>query len=222
MPVSILDAFQKGFGATGVTVPITLTTGNGNRIAIAGGILSGGSVQRGFDTPTFGGNNMTQIVTDTEVGHLLRASMYYLKEADLPANGSRDLIMTAGVGDVDNVGAYIIILQDVDQAVLIESFGSTSGIAATDSIILAITSGSFQLDMLNHTRDVDSLTWGVGQVERWDEDIGVDRAGASSQSGAVAGSETMSYVASTSQRHVYVAASIAAVDAFIPKTGGII
>lgn len=210
MPVSILNAFQKGFGATGATVPITLTAGN-NRIAIAGGILSGGGGQRAFQTPTFGGINMIQIVTDTEAGHLLRASMYYLKESDLPADGSRDLIMNANVGDVDNVGAYIIILQDVDQVALIEDFGSASGNADTDSIILAITNGSFQLDMLNHTRDIDSLTWGDGQVERWDEDIGNDRAGASSQSGAPAGSETMSYVAATSQRHVYVAASIAAV-----------
>ena len=219
MAISILDAKSSGFfaGQT-VTFNHTLTSGNGNRVTYVGAILSGGAVQRVFSVATYGGNALTQIETEVEAGHLLRASLYYIKEVDLPGDGANNVIITASVADVDLVAAYAITIQDVDQILLVEDSGTATGTADNDSIALTITSGSFQADMLNHTRDVDTLTWGPGQVEQWDEDVGTDRAGASSQTGATAGAEAMSYTAATSQRHAYVAASFASISGgFTPQ-----
>lgn len=223
MPVSVLDAISTDFiaGQT-VTFNHTLTAGNGNRVVVVGALLSGGGAQREFSVATYGGNALTQIETEVEAGHLLRVSLYYIKHADLPGDGANNVIITANIADINQVAAYAITIQGVDQTLLVEDSGTATGIAETDSIALTITSGSLQVDMLNHTRDVDTLTWGTGQTERWDEDVTNDRAGASTQTGAGAGVDAMSYTASTSQRHAYVAASFAAIDAFIPKTGNII
>ena len=213
MTISILDAVSTGFDPSSiVTFNHTLTAGNGNRVVIVGALLGGGGAQRVFSAATYGGNALTQIATETEAGHLLRASLYYIKQADLPGDGANNVVLTAN-GGVDQVAGYAITIQGVDQTLLVEDSGTATGIADTDSINLNITNGSFQADMLNHTRDIDTLTWGGGQLEQWDEDVGTDRAGASSQLGASAGVEAMSYTASTSQRHAYVAASFAAIIA---------
>lgn len=217
MTISILDSVSKGFTNTSQThtESHTLTSGN-NRIVIVGALLNDAAA-RSFTSATYGGNAMTEIVTIIEVGQNLRASLYRLKEADLPSNGANDAVVTAQIA-VSDIGCFVMTIQDVDQTALVEDSDSEQGAsAATSSLTLTITNNSFQINQLAHRSDTGTLTWGGGQIEEWDEDIGGTRAGASSQIGASAGEEAIAWTSTVAQRFAHVAASFVAADILVAQ-----
>lgn len=210
MAITILDAIQTNFGNSQISITQNLTLTSGlNRVVIVGGLLNS-TVSRVFSTATYGGNNLTEIDTIIETGQFLRSSLYYIKEADLPSDGANDIVLTANFS-VTDIGCFGMTIDGVDQALLVEDFGSEQGATtATSLITLAVTLGAFQIDMLAHRQDTGTLTWGAGQVEQWDEDIGGTRAGASSQLGAPAGNEDIEWTSTVAQRFAHVAASFVA------------
>jgi hypothetical protein len=94
MAISILDQNDAAGTGTGATPSITLTAGAGNRRLIVAYSEEDTSAP-GTITMTFGGNALTQRVS-VAPDSSARTAIFDLLEANMPANGSQTLSITAG------------------------------------------------------------------------------------------------------------------------------
>ncbi len=217
MAVSFLGSFVEANDTTIDTdlVAHTLVAGNNRIVIIIIPARDTGAEQ--IASVTYGGQAATLAIANETGGDGIASYIYYVLEADLPADGANNAIVTFN-GVVQGLGVGCYAIQDANQGAP-EDTGSDVGVDSGASLNLTITAGSFQADCFSHRAIGGTFTWGAGQVERWDENNGgVHRIGTSTQTGASPGSETMSATSTIEDFHVYVAASFARLTpAFIPQ-----
>ena len=208
MAVSFLGAFVEANDTTIDTDAVTHTLVAGNNRIVIIIIPTRDTAAHGISVVTYGGQAATLAVENEAGGDGIASYIYYVLEADLPADGANNAFVVFN-GAVQGLGVGCYAIQDANQGAP-EDTGSDVGSDAGASLNLTITAGSFQADCFSHRGTGGTFTWGAGQVERWDENNGgVHRIGASTQEGASPGSETMSATSTVGNFHVYVAASFA-------------
>ena len=212
MGVSILGSYISGYTNSSNTHNITQNLQAGsNRIVVIGVVARRASGSFSINSVTYDGTAATHIVTAQEANAYATVALYYIPEASLPGTTGNKTVSVITSAVVDDLGLFCITIQDAEQSSIPEDSGSKTGSGSNDSVLLTVSGGAFQIDAVSHRSNSYTLTWGTGQTERWDEDIGTVQAGSSTQTGAGAGSETLSFTSSGSGYYAYAGVSFAAV-----------
>lgn len=147
----------------------------------------------------------------------LRASRWYIREADLPADGSQAVVITfANNSQIDQVAVTVRQYDDIDQTTTFRSAAvvSDADLDTTRSEAITTQSGDIVLDALM-IFDETGLAIGANQTARDEaEQVGTNIDVYTSDEVATGSSTTMSWTWSTSQDCAI------GVDALIPSGGG--
>jgi len=133
MTVDMLGTSVEGYqsGGTSKTVSFTLAAGQ-NRILIAFGFLSKvGTKLRDTESITYNGVGMTEIVgTIASANNGAAVNLFYMLEADLPADGAHNAVATISSGDTAQSGIHIMCFENcVQQAPTLTDSEATHGVA---------------------------------------------------------------------------------------------
>jgi hypothetical protein len=197
-----------------ITLNYTLSAGS-NRVLVVG--FCGEATSPTGGTVTFGGVSLTEIeFLITNSGFANFVSMFVLLEADFPATETQDIVadLTWSSGGTNALSIVVGTLTDVAQAVPSgTAIGTDDNLSTVTASITSTADGAILVDVYGNGNG-SSPTAAGGQTE----DIAVTSNsisyGLSHKIDAVAGSDTMSWSATSSSREGIVAA------AFSPTAGG--
>ena len=146
-----------------------------------------------------------QIVTSGTWGN--SSSMWYLLDADFPADGTYDLEITYA-GQTTEIGASVRIYTGVKQGAP-EATASNTALSTTtvSASITTLTDGAWVMDTACHGDGVATWSADAAQTERDVRDADSHWHGASDKSVATAGATSMSWTASASVNRLVVVAA---------------
>ena len=160
-------------GTTSLTVPHNLLSGNNRRVFISIGFDESGTNPTNVTSVTYGGVPATQVTDGTTTARTAAftsnqtvAEMWEVRNADLPATGSHDAVVTVDA-TVDAIFAVVVAVQRAQQDALVDSvaLSNADGGRSYAASITTTSSDSFVLDSLSMSNDVGGHTPGPGQIE---------------------------------------------------------
>jgi hypothetical protein len=187
MAVSILgsSANNGANSATTLTVTHTLSAGS-NRLVLAA-FAWDSHVSDTISSVTYGGNAMTEVTGSPYTGGALGValSLWAIKEASLPADGSRDLVVTWG----STIQAYggVIAFADAHQTTTFTSVATGTATSDTPSVTVSGV-GADDFVFVKTANQFGTLqTEGADQTTQWSSSAFNQRGLASTQDGVSGG-----------------------------------
>lgn len=201
--------FSSGVSGSGTTtLAHTLVAGPNRimRIVVAARSNSSAPV---FNSVTYGGVTATLAETQDEAFGLV--SIYYVLEADLPADGSNNIVLSRNFSSSTRVTLFGSLIADAAQVApeLTDPVSSSSAGTSIAANVTGVTDGAWVLGGFFSSDTTINPTWNNGQEEYFDDDGGFERLSGGELKGASGETSLSVSFSSSSLARGFIVASFA-------------
>ncbi|MBN1162481.1 hypothetical protein JXA34_01915 [Patescibacteria group bacterium] len=221
--IALLDSASNGTaGALSLTFSHTLSAGANRMVIVLVGIENGDTVSCSSSAVTYGGENMTRAVTELTgtSGFRSLTEIWYLLEADLPSEGSNNVVITCtGTSSAPEINGVAMTLEEVDQTAPDDTNSqSQTSTADISTSIVPVVDNSWLIDALTLGDYTVTPTVVSPQTEEYSFQDTSSYFSVSTNRDVAAGSDAMAWTHSSVNREAHAVIAIAPHPGAVPIT----